>query len=522
MSRYKSKANYYPDTVTLNKREIEDIKQSSLEQIKTLFTKIQKRLNIIFMAKKNIYLHDATLSLFQSLNDCPSVEVKYATAFTSLLREKDDIIKKYPKFSKTTFIDRDSINIEQPLSLSYDIIEQFRATQLKVEHYLQRFNESHFMNEYSYFDALSYLYKIFSTGEVDIVLTFSLEHGRPYETIAIDLAKHFNIPVYTLDICVATGKHLGFVVYDQLNEKHISLASINTPSFDIQSYLFNKGTKVKPSKLGERPLKSYFNNNGDIKSKIKEAIFYKSDFSYYILILLNKTRRNKLQKLKKLQRQYEKLAVKSLTTAPYLYYSLHLDPEATTMVREQLSNQLVIIRMISESLPEGWRLCVKEHPALFNVANKRNVRAFQLLLDTQFRYRDSSYYKEISMLDNVDIITLNISAEQCLAKAKAIGTINGTVSLESIHNKVPVLHFGNKNPYLFLKGIFPITSSSECQAAIQRISDGYHEFSNINEVNDYLFEAYSDFRSESDFFAADSELNATLKKTYSKLFNSIS
>ena len=469
---------------------------------------------------KNIYLHDSSLSLYQSLNDTEGINIKYATAFNSMLEEETKIRTKYPKFNETTFINRDTIRVDTPITIDYDIIETFRSTQLKVEHYLSRFNEMQYVIEYTYFDALNYLYNIFSKGEIDCVLTFSLEHGRPFETIAIDLAKHFNIPAYTIDICVGSGNYIGFVIYDHINSKHINLSDLPYTKPDIASYFFYETLREKSDEAAPVPISSKFNSKKGLSKKVKEAIFYKSDFLYYLLMLYNRDRRHKIRVQKQTRNYYASIAINKLPETKFIYYSLHVDPEATTMVRETLANQIMVIRMISESLPKGWVLCVKEHPAQFNVVNRVKVRLFQVLLHSQHKFRGKRFYDEIKQLNNVQLLSLKIPSKEILAKASAVGTINGTVSLESLHNRVPVLHFGKMNPYLNLDGIFKITSPKECKNVLRSINNNeISEFSNINSVQDFVFEAYLDYRNESDFYNPVSKVNKILHNIFQEKFN---
>src|SRR5690606_22251242 len=78
----------------------------------------------------------------------------------------------------------------------------------------------------------------------------------------------------------------------------------------------------------------------------------------------------------------------------YVVLFLHYQPERTSMPEAGFfSQQWLIIKLLSISLPENWRLLVKEHPSTFTGRY-------------DFRYRHPKFYSDISTLKNVELISI--------------------------------------------------------------------------------------------------------------------
>ena len=115
---------------------------------------------------------------------------------------------------------------------------------------------------------------------------------------------------------------------------------------------------------------SYYENKTDFI--LKDAIFFSVYFvAYYLKVFLPKFYRNTLTKDKMrhklfyLKRNFSKLFldVKFTNEIPkqkYVYFPLHVDPEASTMVLSPFhTNQIALIENLSKSLPTD-HLLVKE------------------------------------------------------------------------------------------------------------------------------------------------------------------
>ncbi len=98
----------------------------------------------------------------------------------------------------------------------------------------------------------------------------------------------------------------------------------------------------------------------------------------------------------------------------YIYYPLHVNPEASTMVEAPyMTDQLHIIESISKSIPSNYFLVVKEHVP-------------------QLGKRKNQFYKKIKSFPNIKLINPFISPKEIILNSSLVITINGTVAMESI------------------------------------------------------------------------------------------
>ena len=140
---------------------------------------------------------------------------------------------------------------------------------------------------------------------------------------------------------------------------------------------------------------------------------------------------NLTQRLKfKLLKNFFRLSRKFIFEFPkfeekYSYFALHVEPEAALSINGKgFRNQISLIEHIASSLPIGTKLYVKEHP-------------------TMLGWRNLSYYKKLSNIPNVRLISPEVSSIKLVETALCVFTINGTVGFEAALKKIPVVTFGN-------------------------------------------------------------------------------
>lgn len=109
----------------------------------------------------------------------------------------------------------------------------------------------------------------------------------------------------------------------------------------------------------------------------------------------------------------------------YLYYALHVDPEASTMVyADKLTNQLTVIEQIAKSMPAGYKLLVKEHLPMIGM-------------------RPKGFYDKIRNMPDVHLITPFTNGFSLIQNAKLTATITGTAAWEAILLSRPALVMGH-------------------------------------------------------------------------------
>ena len=114
----------------------------------------------------------------------------------------------------------------------------------------------------------------------------------------------------------------------------------------------------------------------------------------------------------------------------FAFYPLHKEPEVTLLVYGRpFLNQLEVIRNYARSLPVGMKLVVKEHPGAVG-------------------YRKLSYYRKLLSIPNVIFVAPWTPSRKVIEHARIITIIGGSIGLESIMMKKPLIVLG-KVPFAF-------------------------------------------------------------------------
>lgn len=117
----------------------------------------------------------------------------------------------------------------------------------------------------------------------------------------------------------------------------------------------------------------------------------------------------------------------------YVFFPLHSPDDAQlTMRAPQYTDQATLAATIAKSLPLGWTLYVKEHPAFVGGYNLETLR-------------------RLSAIDNAKLVSPSLNARRLAADADAVVVINSKVGLESLYLDTPVVVLGD--PFYSRKGL---------------------------------------------------------------------
>ncbi len=109
---------------------------------------------------------------------------------------------------------------------------------------------------------------------------------------------------------------------------------------------------------------------------------------------------------------------------PYVLYALHIDPEASTMVKAPWhTNQLSVIEQASKALPPGWKLVVKENLPCIGI-------------------RPEGFYDEIERFHNVRLLPPAANTGEWMDRSRIVLSITGTVAWEALIKGKPVVLVG--------------------------------------------------------------------------------
>lgn len=109
----------------------------------------------------------------------------------------------------------------------------------------------------------------------------------------------------------------------------------------------------------------------------------------------------------------------------YVYFPLHLQPELTTTgFGGAYSDQLDAIDRLSEMVPAGWKIFVKENPK------------------QSYKQRGAEFFRRLSALENVEYIGKEVDTYWLMENCQFVATITGTAGWEAITGGKPCLYFG--------------------------------------------------------------------------------
>ena len=218
-------------------------------------------------------------------------------------------------------------------------------------------------------------------------------------------------------------------------------------------------------------------NDGQEYTKIRKRVFplQKSNFSQKFDLLislfsilansninnyrdLGKTPWNTvIQRVKLLMNSFFRLrflnknAITTIGNLPYAYFPLHYEPERTILRNgEYYSDQVSVIKNISQSLPVNMNLLVKEHPEM-----------------KSFGWRDLKFYKEILAMPQVKLIHPSVSNEILIQNSSIVITIAGTTAIDALFYEKPSIVLTELN-CSSLSCIFTIKNLSELPATIKK------------------------------------------------------
>ena len=163
--------------------------------------------------------------------------------------------------------------------------------------------------------------------------------------------------------------------------------------------------------------------HGAIKERLNGHYFRSDDpfrlslFTYDMATFIVKLRQSRLK--------LGKFFTNPTEGEKYVYYPLHFEPEiALILYAPFYTNQLAIIRNLAQSLPYDTCLYVKDHV----VGRGRRMLSF---------------YKDIAGIPNVKLLNPELDSRELIKGSEGVVTVTGTVGMEAILLKKPVITFGD-------------------------------------------------------------------------------
>jgi len=172
------------------------------------------------------------------------------------------------------------------------------------------------------------------------------------------------------------------------------------------------------------------------KSTVNDYIVAQKDYNrgnYFKLRPLQRIKISISGRIKKLQSFENLMDIKTVSEfnnfkQPFIYCPLHMEPEATILMYSPwLRNQIELCRLISQALPVGVSLLVKENPKMINI-------------------RPSSYYNKLKEIPNVMLVSPSIESKLLIDKSIGVISLAGNASFEAAILNKPSMCFA-KPPF---------------------------------------------------------------------------
>ncbi len=446
--------------------------------------------------KKNIVLIDLDMVLTKSIYESKKVNIEF------LIIDADDsklaeIKELYDIENIITRVELSRYAAQGSNNIDYDIIEKFKASQLNSERFDARFSSDASLIQYNYLNALSFWVDVFTKNNISAVVLVGKTHGSNFDGLILDVAKISGISAYILDFNMrGYAESVSVNSYSVLNYNSNSFIplmhnDLNLTPVDINNYLFY------PDKINVIPrrkrIKSFL---GLVNSFLPswtyatiialQHIIYKSPYSHGLYYKPTNILKNMFY-IRRMKRFYDSISVKFDASKKYIFYALHFEPEANTMSRARLSNQLMIIKQLSQNIPKDWVLYIKEHPDQFNLSK---TGAWYFLISIH-KYRTKVFYREILKFDNVKLLKINTNSQDVIRTAEGVSTIVGSVTPEALSLNKPLILFGHQaTPFGLCKDVLKVTSSEQCRESMKKIESGFvPSYLDLNKiVGSYFFE----------------------------------
>lgn len=163
----------------------------------------------------------------------------------------------------------------------------------------------------------------------------------------------------------------------------------------------------------------------------------------------------------RLANYYRKLTEKPDLTQPYIYCSLHYQPERSTAPEAgRYVDQYLMINLLAKTVPSEWKIYVKEHPHQFDSRKKGEMS------------RWAWNYSDMAAIENVSLVPINLNPFQLIDSSKAVATSTGTVGWESLVRGTPVIAFGTPW-YKDCEGCFDVRTKGQLLKVLDKLTEGH-------------------------------------------------
>ena len=294
--------------------------------------------------------------------------------------------------------------------------------------------------------------KILDEVQPDFLITAqtTLHHNHLF----YEICKARGIKVLMIRSSFFVGKHIISSEFDSIDNTQINGKFHFNSLVDIQNYLkkYDSTNKVKLELENLLASKTDF-LKAILKFLVSSNTNVKTHYTYYGRSKFAVLKGTIFSIIKKRFREsfINKNLIRDIKNKkPLIYFPLQIEPERSLLIQApNYTNQIEVITNIVKSLPAGYELYVKEHPA--NVFRE---------------WRSVDDYKKIMKLPNVKLIHPSVKSEDLIIKSSLVITISSTSGLEAAFHNKPSIIFADLD-YSILPSVHKIKAIDELPYAIK-------------------------------------------------------
>ena len=294
--------------------------------------------------------------------------------------------------------------------------------------------------------------KILDEVQPDFLITAqtTLHHNHLF----YEICKARGIKVLMIRSSFFVGKHIISSEFDSIDNTQINGKFHFNSLVDMQNYLkkYDSTNKVKLELENLLASKTDY-LKAILKFLISSNTNVKTHYTYYGRSKFAVLKGTIFSIIKKRFREsfINKNLIRDIKNKkPLIYFPLQVEPERSLLIQApNYTNQIEVITNIVKSLPAGYELYVKEHPA--NVFRE---------------WRSVDDYKKIMKLPNVKLIHPSVKSEDLIIKSSLVITISSTSGLEAAFHNKPSIIFADLD-YSILPSVHKIKDIDELPYAIK-------------------------------------------------------
>ena len=331
--------------------------------------------------------------------------------------------------------------------------------------------------------------KILDEVQPDFLITAqtTLHHNHLF----YEICKARGIKVLMIRSSFFVGKHIISSEFDSIDNTQINGKFHFNSLVDMQNYLkkYDSTNKVKLELENLLASKTDF-LKAILKFLVSSNTNVKTHYTYYGRSKFAVLKGTIFSIIKKRFREsfINKNLIRDIKNKkPLIYFPLQIEPERSLLIQApNYTNQIEVITNIVKSLPAGYELYVKEHPA--NVFRQ---------------WRSVDDYKKIMKLPNVKLIHPSVKSEDLIIKSSLVITISSTSGLEAAFHNKPSIIFADLD-YSILPSVHKIKAIDELPYAIKTSLKKEVKSSDLN----YYINLIEENSFELDFDSIDSDFDS--------------